>query len=153
MSGYTRSRTIYLRECDFIICISFRLFSPAKPWNRHSASGEHGKAFSHALACELMRGVVTQLDAEGTSHEYHRSGSCAALLWAGDFVVRLRFPLGKTLGILSSRSAWKSGSCIAAGVPRRTPRPPRQLSEEPPNAFFFLCRGIPRRDSCRRRHT
>ena len=95
-----------------------------------------GKRFSHAFACELMRGVVTQLDAEGTSHEYHRSGSCAALLWAGDFVVRLRFPLGKTLGILSSRSAWESGSCIAAGVPRRTPRPPRQLSEEPPKMLF-----------------
>jgi hypothetical protein len=66
---------------------------------------------------------VTQLDAEGTA--CHRALPAPKTL--GDFVLAV----AETVGMESG------SSCIAAGVPRRTPRPPRQLSEEPPNALFF----------------
>jgi hypothetical protein len=80
------------------------------------ASGEHGKAFSHAFACELMRGMLLSLMPRGRS-TIGRDGGLLGTLFRG-MCCSPTLAAPKTLGILSLRSrkraAWKVGHHLAS---------------------------------------
>jgi hypothetical protein len=117
MNGYTGSRELptFVSSTSLYASPVVSSLPPsrgiAKPWNRHSArEREHGIAFSHAFACELMRGVLLSLMPRG------RSTICKDLVLLGTRFRGICWYAPKVLGILSSRkrSAWKSGSRCSA---------------------------------------